>query len=115
MSSANLLAALTLPVCVLISSLAGPLIAMLYGPAWGPAAPVLAWLAPLATLRVFYVLANDYFAVLASSRRGLIFQLIWLATLVLMMKRPRASSGTASSRWPCSKFLSPYCSWCSCI
>ena len=35
MSSANLLAALTLPVCVLISSLAGPLIAMLYGPAWG--------------------------------------------------------------------------------
>ena len=31
---------------------------------------------------MFYVLANDYFAVLASSRRGLIFQLIWLATLV---------------------------------
>ncbi len=82
MSSANLLAALTLPVCVLISSLAGPLIAVLYGSAWAPAAPVLVWLAPLATLRVFYVLANDYFAVLASSRRGLIFQLIWLATLV---------------------------------
>ena len=55
---------------------------MLYGPAWAPAAPVLAWLAPLATLRVFYVLANDYFAVLASSRRGLIFQLVWLAALV---------------------------------
>jgi O-antigen/teichoic acid export membrane protein len=82
MSSANLLAALTLPVCVLISSLAGPLIGLLYGPGWAPTAPVLAWLAPLATLRVFYALANDYFAVLASSRRGLIFQLMWLLTLV---------------------------------
>ena len=82
MSSANLLAALTLPVCVLISSLAAPLIHLIYGPAWAPAAPVLVWLAPLATLRVFYALANDYFAVLASSRRGLIFQLMWLVTLV---------------------------------
>ena len=82
MSSANLLAALTLPVCVLISSLAAPLIQLIYGPAWAPAAPVLVWLAPLATIRVFYALANDYFAVLASSQRGLIFQLMWLATLV---------------------------------
>jgi O-antigen/teichoic acid export membrane protein len=82
MSSANLLAALTLPVCVLISSLAAPLIDLIYGPAWAPAAPVLVWLAPLATIRVFYALANDYFAVLAASRRGLIFQLMWLVTLI---------------------------------
>ena len=82
MSSANLLAALTLPVCVLISSLAVPLIHLVYGPAWAPAAPVLVWLAPLATIRVFYALANDYFTVLAASRRGLIFQLMWLVTLI---------------------------------
>jgi O-antigen/teichoic acid export membrane protein len=82
MSSANLLAALTLPVCVLISSLAVPLVHLVYGPAWAPAAPVLVWLAPLATIRVFYALANDYFAVLAASRRGLIFQLMWLVTLI---------------------------------
>ena len=43
---------------------------------------MLAWLAPLATLRVFYSLANDYFTVLASSRHRLIFQLMWLAMLV---------------------------------
>ena len=84
---------------------------MLYGSAWAPAAPVLAWLAPLATLRVFYVLANDYFAVLASSRRGLIFQLIWLATLVPAVAAG-ALCGTAFSRWPCLKSLSPCCSWC---
>ncbi len=83
MSSANLLAALTLPVCVLISSLAVPLIHLVYGPAWAPAAPSAGgWLAPLATIRVFYALANDYFAVLAASRRGLIFQLMWLITLI---------------------------------
>jgi O-antigen/teichoic acid export membrane protein len=82
MSSANLLASATLPACVLISVSAAPLIHLVYGPAWAPAARVLVWLAPLATLRVFYALANDYFAVLASSRRGLIFQLIWLVSLV---------------------------------
>jgi O-antigen/teichoic acid export membrane protein len=82
MSSANLLASMTLPACILISSSAGPLIQLVYGPAWAPAAHALVWLAPLATLRVFYALASDYFAVLASSRRALTFQLIWLITLV---------------------------------
>jgi O-antigen/teichoic acid export membrane protein len=82
MSSANLLASMTLPACILISCTAGPLIQVVYGPAWAPVAHVLVWLAPLATLRVFYALASDYFAVLASSRRALTFQLIWLVTLV---------------------------------
>jgi O-antigen/teichoic acid export membrane protein len=82
LSSANLVAAVTLPTCVLISTLAAPLVQLAYGSVWAPAAPVLAWLAPLATLRVFYVLANDYFAVLAPTRRSLIFQMMWLVVLV---------------------------------
>jgi O-antigen/teichoic acid export membrane protein len=82
LSSTNLLAAVTLPVCVLLAVLAGPIVQLLYGPAWAPAAPVLAWLAPLATLRVFYALAYEYFAVLAPTRRRLVFQLIWLVCLV---------------------------------
>ena len=82
LSSANLLAAVTLPVCVLLVVLAGPIVQLIYGPAWAPAAPVLAWLAPLATLRVFYALANEYFAVLAPTRRRLAFQLLWLVCLV---------------------------------
>ena len=36
MSSANLLAALILPACVLISSSAGPLVQLIYGPTWAP-------------------------------------------------------------------------------
>jgi O-antigen/teichoic acid export membrane protein len=82
LSSANLIAAVTLPTCVLISALAASIVQLIYGPVWAPAAPVLAWLAPLATLRVFYVLANDYFAVLAPTRRTLIFQMMWLVVLV---------------------------------
>jgi O-antigen/teichoic acid export membrane protein len=82
LSSANLIAAVTLPTCILISTLAAPIVQLIYGPDWAPAAPVLTWLAPLATLRVFYVLANDYFAVLAPTRRTLIFQMMWLLTLV---------------------------------
>ena len=82
LSSANLLAAVTLPVCVLLAVLAGPIVQAIYGPAWATAAPVLAWLAPLATLRVFYALANEYFAVLAPTRRRLVFQLVWLVCLV---------------------------------
>jgi O-antigen/teichoic acid export membrane protein len=82
LSSANLLAAVTLPVCVLLSTMAGPIVQLIYGPAWAPAAPVLAWLAPLAALRVFYALANEYFAVLAPTRRRLVFQLVWFVSLV---------------------------------
>jgi len=82
MSSAHLLASVTLPACVLISSSAEPLIHLVYGPAWAPAAHTLAWLAPFATLRVFYALASEYFAALASSRRTAGFQLIWLVSLV---------------------------------
>jgi len=80
-SSASLLAALTLPVCVLMISSAGPLVDLLYGPVWAPTAHVLVWLAPLATLRVFYALVNDYFTVLAPSRRALAIRLLRLVTL----------------------------------
>jgi len=82
MSSANLLACLTLPPCVLITTSGGTLVHAIYGPAWMPAAHLLVWVAPLAELRVFYALANDYFTVLAPSRRTLTFQLLWLTTLV---------------------------------
>lgn len=94
-SSASLLACVTLPMCILLVSLAGPLIYLLYGPAWAPAARVLPWLAPLVALRVFYDLANDYFAILAPSSRffGLLapshrtpaFQLVWLIAIVPVM------------------------------
>lgn len=98
-SSASLLASLTVPICVLVASLAYPLIHALYGPAWAPAARVLVWLAPLAGLRVFYEFANDYFADLVSSRRGLMFQLIWLITLVPALVWGIRVDGIVGAAW----------------
>lgn len=80
-SSANLLAAVTLPVCAVLCTSAAPLVRLFYGPAWAPAAHVLPWLAVLATLRIFYALANDYFSAITSSRRSLAFHLVWFCAL----------------------------------
>jgi O-antigen/teichoic acid export membrane protein len=99
MSSARLLASLTVPICVLLVSSAAPLIHALYGARWATAASVLVWLAPLAALRVFYEFANDYFAVLVSSRRGLVFQLIWLITLVPALVLGIRVDGIAGAAW----------------
>ena len=63
LSSANLLACLTLPVCILISASAGSLINLAYGSAWAPAGQMLMWLAPLAALRAFYELFYHYIVV----------------------------------------------------
>jgi PST family polysaccharide transporter len=81
-SSARLLAWVTVPTSILIASSSGPLINVLYGPAWASAAPVLVWLAPLAVLRVFYEIANDFLVMSVSPRKPLPFQLVWLAVLL---------------------------------
>jgi O-antigen/teichoic acid export membrane protein len=99
MSSASLLASLTVPICVLLASSADPLVHALYGTLWAPAAPVLVWLAPLAGVRIFYEFANDYFAVLVSSRRGLVFQLIWLITLVPALVWGIRIDGIVGAAW----------------
>jgi O-antigen/teichoic acid export membrane protein len=70
------------PIGILIASSGGPLVHALYGSAWNLAAGPLLWLAPLAVLRVFYELANEYIVTLVSRRRRLALQLIWLVGLV---------------------------------
>jgi O-antigen/teichoic acid export membrane protein len=81
-SSVSLLACLTWPACMLIACAAGPLIQVIYGPAWATAAHLLIWLAPVAALRVFYELANDYLTAFASFNRALLFQLGWAAAQI---------------------------------
>jgi O-antigen/teichoic acid export membrane protein len=81
-TSVGLLAAVTLPVCLLLVGAAEPLIRFVYGPAWVPAAKALTWLAALGALRILYELVYDYFVVLAKSRVVLMVQLAWLAALV---------------------------------
>lgn len=82
LSSARLLAAVTLPACALLAAAAAPLVRFVYGPVWAPAADVLVWLALLGALRILFELAYDYFVVLANTRVVFTVQVIWLVALV---------------------------------
>jgi PST family polysaccharide transporter len=81
LSSGGLLAAITLPACVVLSAAAGPVIGLVYGAPWQPAAAVLVWLGLLAALRILFELVYDYFVVLAHTRVVFTVQVIWFAAL----------------------------------
>jgi O-antigen/teichoic acid export membrane protein len=81
-STTGLLAAVTLPVCVLLAAVAGPLIHFVYGSVWQPAAAVLPWLGLLAALRILFELVYDYFVVLGGTRVVFTVQVVWLVALV---------------------------------
>ncbi|WP_433181513.1 oligosaccharide flippase family protein [Actinoallomurus sp. CA-150999] len=82
LSTAGLLTAVTLPVCLLLGGAAGPLVRFVYGPRWEPAAAALFWLALLGGLRILFELMYDYFVVLARTRAVFTIQVVWLTVLV---------------------------------
>jgi O-antigen/teichoic acid export membrane protein len=82
LSAAGLLCAAALPACLLIGGAARPLVSLVYGSRWIPAAQPLMWLALLGGVQVFFLLVYDYFVVLARSRFLLSTQLVWLIALV---------------------------------
>ena len=81
-SSVGLLTAITLPICLVLTGAAEPIIAVVYGPEWAPAAAALGWLGLLAGLRILFELFYDYFVVLGSTRVVFTVQVIWLVVLV---------------------------------
>jgi O-antigen/teichoic acid export membrane protein len=82
LSTAGLLCAVALPACLLIGGAARPLVGLVYGSRWMPAAQPLMWLALLGGVQVFFLLAYDYLVVLGRSRFLLNTQLVWLIALV---------------------------------
>jgi PST family polysaccharide transporter len=81
-SSVGLLTAATLPVCLVLTGAAEPIIRTVYGAAWEPAATALGWLGLLAGLRLFFELVYDYFVVLGRTRLIFAVQLTWFVALV---------------------------------
>jgi O-antigen/teichoic acid export membrane protein len=81
-SIVGLLAAVTFPICLLLSGAAVPLIRFVYGGAWTPAASVLVWMGILAAFRILFELAYDYLVVVGVSRSILGLQVATLAVLV---------------------------------
>lgn len=78
----GLLAAVTIPICLVLAGAAGPIINFVYGEVWAPAAPVLTWLAVLAAFRILFELAYDYLVVLGRTSMIFTVQLVWLVALV---------------------------------
>ncbi|HET7017419.1 MAG TPA: lipopolysaccharide biosynthesis protein [Streptosporangiaceae bacterium] len=79
---ARLLSVITVPICFVLGGAAVPLVGLVYGARWLPAAAALAGLGVLSALRIGFELIYDFFVVLARSRVVLIVQLIWLVGLV---------------------------------
>jgi O-antigen/teichoic acid export membrane protein len=75
-------AAVALPVCVLLSSSARPLMGIVYGAQWLPAAHALLWLGLLSAVRILFEPTYDFLVVLARSRLVLMVQVVWLVALV---------------------------------
>jgi O-antigen/teichoic acid export membrane protein len=82
LSSAALLASLTLPAGFLLSAMAVPLVHLAYGPEWALVAKALEWLAPLVALRLLCKLTSDYLTEFKGAVSALVFQLVWLAAMI---------------------------------
>lgn len=75
------LAAVTIPVCLLIGVLADPLIRFVYGHKWVAAVAVLPLLAALGFFRVVFQLWADLLVAVGAGRRVLATQVVWLVAL----------------------------------
>jgi O-antigen/teichoic acid export membrane protein len=82
LTATHALASVAFPVAVLVSVCAVPLIGVLYGSPWVPAAAALHTLALLGAARVLILLGGDLLAAVGSGRALLALQLVWLAALV---------------------------------
>ena len=78
----GLVGSVTLPVCLLISGAAVPLVHLVYGTRWTPAAQALVWLGGLAAIRILFEYIYDFFVVLARTRVVFTVQLVWLLVLI---------------------------------
>lgn len=97
LSAAGLLCTVALPACLLIGGAARPLVGLVYGSRWMPAAAPLLWLALLGGVQVFFLLAYDYLVVLARSRFLLNTQLVWLIALVPALVLGARADGIAGA------------------
>jgi O-antigen/teichoic acid export membrane protein len=80
--SLALLMALSVPVCVLLATLARPLIHTIYGERWVSAAPALSLLALLGLMRIAYGFFGSGIAAADRRKTLMVIQGVWLAALI---------------------------------
>ncbi|WP_127360093.1 oligosaccharide flippase family protein [Actinacidiphila soli] len=72
----------TVPLCVLLAGLAGPVVGLVYGSQWLPAAKALPWLMALGLVRIGCELAYDCLVATGQRRSLFLVQGLWLVALV---------------------------------
>jgi O-antigen/teichoic acid export membrane protein len=78
----GVLVAGTVPLCVLLAGLAGPVVQLVYGSQWLPAAKALPWLMALGLVRIGCELAYDCLVATGQRRSLILVQGLWLVALV---------------------------------
>lgn len=82
MRSLTILMTAVIPVCILLSVLAGPLVRVVYGERWEPAVSALRYLAVLGGARVAFDFCYDLLVGCGRSRTTFFVQGLWVALLV---------------------------------
>lgn len=72
----------TVPICVLLAGLAGPIVELVYGDKWAPAAKALPWLMALGLVRIGSELAYDCLVAIGQRRSLIAVQGLWLIALI---------------------------------
>lgn len=72
----------TVPLCVLLAALAGPIVELVYGERWLPAARALPWLMALGMVRIGCELAYDCLVAIGRRRSLIAVQALWLLVLI---------------------------------
>ncbi|MEZ0090349.1 oligosaccharide flippase family protein [Streptacidiphilus sp. EB129] len=83
----------TVPLCVLLAVLSGPVVHLIYGTEWLPAATALPWLMVLGLIRIGCELAYDCLVALGQRRSLLLAQGLWLAALIPVLVVAARSHG----------------------
>jgi O-antigen/teichoic acid export membrane protein len=78
----RLLLAVSLPACLLLAGAAAPVVTLVYGRAWGPAATALTFLSLAAASRILFEVSYDLLVVVGQTRGILVVQCLWLVLLV---------------------------------
>ncbi len=84
-AAASMVATITIPVCLIMGGVAGPLVAVVYGSKWQAAAGALVGLAIFGAARTMVELLSDFLVALGRTRAIFIIQVVWIAALVPAM------------------------------
>lgn len=91
--------AAALPIGAVLAALSAPLIEIVYGTRWLPAAPVLAALGLYGSLRVVFDILAGFLYARGRSRPVLWVQLVWIVVLVVGMLLATRAYGIVGAAW----------------